>query len=42
MTKRPEFTKEFKYEAVRLAEMNGRTRKEIAEDLGAGLSAFTR
>jgi transposase len=42
MTKRPEFTKEFEREAVRLAETSGRTRREIAEDLGIGLSTLTR
>ncbi len=38
MTKRADFTKEFERAAVRLAETSGRTRKEIAEDLGIGLS----
>ncbi len=42
MTKRVPFTKEFEREAVRLAETSGRTRKEIAEDLGIGLSTLTR
>ena len=42
MTKRPAFTKEFEREAVRLAETSGRTRKEVAEDLGIGLSTLTR
>lgn len=42
MTKRADFTKEFEREAVRLAETSGRTRKEIAEDLGIGLSTLTR
>ncbi len=42
MTKRPQFTKEFEREAVRLAETSGRTRKEVAEDLGIGLSTLTR
>ncbi len=42
MTKRVPFTKEFEREAVRLAEMSGRTRREVAEDLGVGLSTLTR
>jgi transposase len=42
MTKRVPFTKEFEREAVRLAETIGRTRKEIAGDLGIGLSTLTR
>lgn len=36
------FTKEFEREAVRLAETSGRTRREVAEDLGVGLSTLTR
>lgn len=35
-------TPEFRREAVRLALTSGRTRKEIAEDLGVGLSSLTR
>lgn len=42
MTKKVPFTKEFEREAVRLAETSGRTRREIAEDLGIGLSTLTR
>ncbi|KAB2662150.1 transposase [Brucella tritici] len=42
MTKRVPFTKEFEREAVRLAETSGRTRKELAEDVGIGLSTLTR
>ena len=42
MTKRVPFTKEFEREAVRLAETSGRTRREIADDLGIGLSTLTR
>lgn len=42
MTKRVPFTKEFEREAVRLAETSGRTRREVAEDLGVGLSTLTR
>jgi transposase len=38
--KRP--TPEFRREAVRLALTSGRTRREIAEDLGVGLSTLTR
>jgi transposase len=35
-------TPEFRREAVRLALTNGRTRREIAQDLGIGLSTLTR
>jgi transposase len=35
-------TPEFRREAVRLALTNGRTRREIAEDLAIGLSTLTR
>jgi transposase len=35
-------TPEFRREAVRLALTSGRTRREIAEDLGIGLSTLTR
>ncbi|GGO30316.1 hypothetical protein GCM10010991_15050 [Gemmobacter aquaticus] len=35
-------TPEFRREAVRLAQTSGRTRREIAEDLGIGLSTLTR
>lgn len=42
MTKRADFTKEFEREAIRLAETSGRTRKEVAEGLGIGLSTLTR
>lgn len=38
--KRP--TPEFRREAVRLALTSGRTRREIADDLGIGLSTLTR
>jgi transposase len=34
------FTQEFRDEAVRLAESSGRTRREVAEDLGIGLSTL--
>ena len=33
---------EFRREAVRLALTSGRTRREIAEDLGIGLSTLTQ
>jgi transposase len=36
------FTKEFVEEAVRLVETSGRTQREIAEDLGIGLSTLRR
>jgi len=36
------FTKEFEDEAVRLARTSGRTKREIAADLGIGLSTLTR
>lgn len=42
MTKRVPFTKEFEREAVRLAETSGRTRREVAENLGVGLSTLRR
>lgn len=42
MTKKVPFTNEFEREAVRLAETSGRTRREIADDLGIGLSTLTR
>jgi transposase len=35
-------TPEFRREAVRLALTSGRARREIAEDLGIGLSTLTR
>ena len=34
------FTKEFQEEAVRLALTSGRSRREIAQDLGVGLSTL--
>ena len=34
------FTQEFWDEAVRLAETSGRTRREVAEDLGIGLTTL--
>jgi transposase len=42
MTKQKAFTKEFEEEAVRLALTSGRTRRELAENLGVGLSTLTR
>ena len=36
------FGKGFEAEAVRLVETSGRTRREIAEDLGIGLSTLRR
>jgi transposase len=36
------FGKEFEAEAVRLVETSGRTQKEIATDLGIGLSTLRR
>ncbi len=35
-------TPEFRREAVRLALTSGRTRREVADDLGIGLSTLTR
>jgi transposase len=42
MTKQRRFTKDFGNEAVRLALTSGRTQREIAEDLGVGLSTLVR
>jgi transposase len=42
MLKPKGFTKEFEAEAVRLAQTSGRTRREVAENLGIGLSTLTR
>ena len=42
MTKQKPFAKVFEDEAVRLALSSGRTRREIAADLGVGLSTLTR
>ena len=36
------FGKEFEAEAVRLVEVSGRTQREIAMDLGVGLSTLRR
>jgi transposase len=40
MTKREAFTKEFEQEALRLALTSGWTRRELAENLGVGLSTL--
>ena len=42
MSKQKRFTKEFEAEAVRLVQTSGRTQREIAEDLGVGLSTLVR
>ncbi len=42
MTKRPQFTKDFERDAVRLAKTSGRPRKEVAKDLGIDLSTLIR
>lgn len=42
MTRQRRFTKEFEDEAVRLVRSSGRTKRQIAEDLGMGLSTLTR
>jgi transposase len=42
MTQQRRFTKEFEEEAVRLAQPSGRTQREIAGDLGIGLSTLVR
>lgn len=42
MTRLRRFTKEFEDEAVRLCRTSGRTKREIADDLGMGLSTLTR
>jgi transposase len=42
MKQQRRFTKEFEDEAVRLARTSGRTQREIAEDLGVGLSTLVR
>ena len=39
---RRDFTDEFKREAVRLTQTSGRTIKQVADDLGIGLSTLTR
>jgi transposase len=42
MRQQRRFTKEFAQEAVRLVETSGRTQREIAGDLGVGLSTLVR
>jgi transposase len=42
MTQQRRFTKEFEEEAVRLVHTSGRTQREIAGDLGIGLSTLVR
>ena len=39
---RREFTDDFKRETVRLTETGGRTIRQVADDLGIGLSTLTR
>ena len=42
MMQQRRFTKEFAEEAVRLVQTSGRTQREIAGDLGIGLSTLVR
>ena len=42
MKQQRRFTKAFEDEAVRLVRTSGRTQREIAEDLGVGLSTLVR
>ena len=42
MKQQRRFTKEFEDEAVRLVGTSGRTQRQIAEDLGVGLSTLVR
>ncbi len=42
MPQQRRFTKEFETEAVRLVQTSGRTQREVAEDLGIGLSTLVR
>ena len=42
MSQARRFTKEFESEAVRLARTSGRTQREIATELGVGLSTLVR
>ena len=42
MTKQRQFTDAFKAEAVGLVRTSGRTKRQIAEDLGVGFSTLTR
>ena len=42
MTQQRRFAKEFEEEAVRLVRTSGRTQREVADDLGIGLSTLVR
>lgn len=42
MPQQRRFTKEFEAEAVRLVQTSGRTQREVAGDLGIGLSTLVR
>ena len=42
MRQQRRFTKEFEAEAVQLVRTSGRTQREVAEDLGVGLSTLGR
>jgi len=42
MRQQRRFTREFEDEAVRLVRTSGRTRRQIAEDLGVGVSTLGR
>jgi transposase len=42
MAKQKNFTKEYEKEAHRLAQTSCRTQREIAQDLGVGLSTLVR
>jgi transposase len=42
MRQQRRFTKEFEEEAVQLVRTSGRTQREVAEDLGVGLSTLVR
>ena len=42
MTQQRRFTKEFEEKAVRLVRTSGRSQREIAKDLGIGLSTLVR
>ncbi len=42
MTEQKRFTKEFEDEAVRLVGTSGQTKRQIADDLGVGVSTLTR
>ncbi len=42
MTKRPQFTKDFEHDVVRLAKTSGQPRDKVAEGRSIGLSTLTR